>query len=126
MKKCSAAAFVKAVAKCLIGASSNYLQQLTAAYIIVSVGLETRTKQRIKGKGVCVQCDFDIDCIRANNGYEHLKLSYHHGLLSVFPFPCESKGHKGVFSGHILPSSAQESNYTNLCLSLPLGIYSRD
>lgn len=84
MKKCSAASFVKAVAKCLIGASSHYRQQLTAAYIIVSVGLETRTKQRIKGKGVCVQCDFDIDCIQANNGYEHLKLSYHDGLCLFF------------------------------------------
>lgn len=87
MKKCSAASFVKAVAKCLIGASSHYLQQLTAAYIIVSVGLETRTKQRIKGKGVCVQCDFDIDCIQANNGYEHLKQSYHDGLCPCFSFP---------------------------------------
>lgn len=39
-----------------------------------------------------------------------------------FSFPCESKGHKGVFAGHILPSSAQESD----CINLTLSRYSRD
>lgn len=40
--------------------------------------------------------------------------------VCVFPFPCESKGHESVFIGHRLPSSAQESNCMNLCLSLAL------
>lgn len=38
-------------------------------------------------RSVCVQCDFDIDCIQANNGYEHLKLSYHDGLGLCFSLP---------------------------------------